>query len=255
LSLVTNLSGEGALMNVMLAFAVGGLVGDVFLHLLPHAFHPHSHHEHEHEHENHHEHGHGHELHHARVVNVGLSVIAGFMAFYCLEKFMRSGQNQHNHSHQHSHESIHFAAYLNLIADSLHNFTDGLAIAAAFHLSRTLGITTTLACFFHEVPHEIGDFAILIRSGFSRTRAVAMQLVTACAAVLGAMAGNAINGMDEFIGMILPFTAGGFIYIAMVGIVPELLQAGSKQRKVVAVGEVLAMALGVYLMAVIAYYE
>jgi zinc transporter 7 len=318
-----------ATLNTLVSFAVGSLLGDVFLHLLPHAFAPHSHeHEHEHEHEHHHYHA-EYEHDHTRGLYIGLAVLAGFMTFFSIERGMRllneseGGHRHHHHSHQHTTDdnyngctddnelhggqssavktptkskgrkrrsakstdnqqtstvtncntiskatnaslSLKLSAYLNLLADATHNFTDGLAVAAAFYASRSLGITTAVACFFHEIPHEIGDYAILLRSGFSRFRAAMAQAITA----LGAFAGTAVgiwlksninkssigDSGGEDIDLVMPFTAGGFIYVATVGVVPELLAArGVTIRQSIA--QLLAMSVGVGLMALIALNE
>ncbi|KAI9594163.1 ZIP zinc transporter-domain-containing protein [Syncephalis fuscata] len=268
-----------------MSFAVGSLLGDVFLHLLPHAFAPHSHeHEHEHEHEHSHEHGHKHEHSHdnhdhdhTRGLYIGLAVLGGFMTFFSIDRGMRllsgSSEGGHSHSHHHSSEdeksqghssavassdnnnnstgrkpngsstntasfSLQLSAYLNLLADATHNFTDGLAMAAAFYAS-------PVACFFHEIPHEIGDYAILLRSGFGRFRAAAAQAITA----LGHLPAL-LNDVD----LVMPFTAGGFIYVATVGVVPELLAArGVTLRH--SIMQVIAMSIGVALMTLIALNE
>jgi zinc transporter 7 len=265
-----------SVLNSLVAFAIGGLLGDVFLHLLPHAFSPHDHHGHADEHRGHahthehgeHEHGHsdhGHEHHddeHTRNMRIGLSVLGGFMLFFLLEKIMRALGRVHSHEEDTEKKtptptgSLQLAAYLNLLADAMHNFTDGLAIAAAFHTSRALGITTTIACFFHEIPHEVGDFVILIRSGFSRQQAILMQVVTAFGAMAGVLVGNYLGSLDASVSqVILPATAGGFVYIATVGVVPELLENTKPSKWLGVISEVAMMSLGVALMAWIALNE
>ncbi|CAH8630405.1 unnamed protein product [Heterobilharzia americana] len=134
--------------------------------------------------------------------------------------------------------------YLNLAADFTHNFTDGLAIGGSFLVSRNVGFLTTFTVLLHELPHEIGDYAILIQSGFSSRKAMLLQLVTAIGALLGASVsllaarvgfGSVIPDADLLpditddivISRILPFTAGGFIYIAMTSVLPDLLTANS----------------------------
>jgi len=137
--------------------------------------------------------------------------------------------------------SIRLGAYLNLIADFTHNITDGLAMSASFYTSPTIGATTTMAVFFHEIPHEVGDFALLIQSGFSKRAAMGAQFVTAIGALLGTVIGIVIQ---EFGGsstnpvsnvglfgtslqwgdMLLPFTAGTFLYVGTVAVIPELLE-------------------------------
>ncbi|CAG8457871.1 10199_t:CDS:2 [Paraglomus brasilianum] len=178
--------------------------------------------------------------------------------------------------------SIRLSAYLNLIADATHNFTDGLAMAASFYASPSVGATTTVAVFFHEIPHEIGDYAILVQSGFTKRYALLSQFGTALGAFLGTFAGIAIEeysrgdhpaGEKGFnvgdVGdgiwgtsvhmsdLVIPFTAGGFIYIATVGVIPELLEVSGKFGKDIKQGitEFVAMLIGIGMMAVIAWNE
>lgn len=142
-------------------------------------------------------------------------------------------------------QSIKLSAYLNLIADFTHNITDGLAMSSSFYASPTLGATTTVAVFFHEIPHEVGDFALLIQSGFSKKRAMGAQFVTAAGAFLGTCLGIAVQEMGKtsdtpggprdmglagtglgWGDLLLPFTAGTFLYVGTVAVIPELLETG-----------------------------
>ena len=197
-----------SLLNVLLAFASGSLLGDAFLHLIPHALHPHDHSSPD---EHHHEHAHAPHDHSAHTM-VGLWILAGILVFLLVEKAVRSvngGASSHTHSHGGSQpavdsstaakkkndaptadkdkekekkgksapvavaeEQIQVAGYLNLAADFAHNFTDGLAIGASFLAGQNIGIITTLTILFHEIPHEIGDFAILIQSGCSKKKVI-----------------------------------------------------------------------------------
>ena len=224
------------LLKIMLAFASGGLLGDAFLHLIPHAMmaaQPEEGHGHSHSHG--HSHGEGAE-HGPHDMSVGLGVLAGVLAFLCVEKFVRIMKGGHGHSHNitpvekkteekkkdseekkkkkakdsdneeteekeekkkdidkkvekkeeaSEEDDIKVAGYLNLAADCFHNFTDGLAVGASFLAGESIGMITTLTILFHEVPHEIGDFAILIQSGVPRNKAIALQLLTAVGAVTG----------------------------------------------------------------------
>ena len=168
-------------------------------------------------------------------------------------------------------QSIRLSAYLNLIADFTHNITDGLALSSSFYASPTLGATTTVAVFFHEIPHEVGDFALLIQSGFSKRAAMSSQFVTALGAFLGTCLGIAIqelgkaspNDLKSGISnaglagtglgwgdMLLPFTAGTFLYVGTVAVIPELLETGPNKgeelRKTLM--QFAAMALGAGIM-------
>jgi len=148
---------------------------------------------------------------------------------------------------------IKVAGYLNLAADFTHNFTDGLAIGASYLAGRPVGIVTTITVLLHEIPHEIGDFAILVQSGCSKKKAMFLQLLTA----VGALSGTVVSLMAEGAGeaataWILPFTAGGFIYIATVSVIPDLLQNSTFWQSVT---EIIALLAGVYMMVLIAKYE
>lgn len=278
------------LLKVLLSFASGGLLGDAFLHLIPHALEPHSHHgdgDHGHSHasEESHDHGHSHGAAHGHMMSVGLWVLGGIIAFLVVEKFVRLLKGGHGHSHGHSHAAakekdsdgeeekeqkkeeekvpkkeekkgtdIKVSGYLNLAADFTHNFTDGLAIGASFLVSPAVGAVTTLTILLHEVPHEIGDFAILVQSGCTKRKAMCLQLLTA----LGALAGTACSLLAEGVGAaatawILPFTAGGFVYIATVTVLPELLAGRSSFGQ--SLMEILALLFGVGMMVLIAEYE
>lgn len=168
-------------------------------------------------------------------------------------------------------QSIRLSAYLNLIADFTHNITDGLALSSSFYASPTLGATTTVAVFFHEIPHEVGDFALLIQSGFSKKAAMSSQFVTALGAFLGTCLGIAVEELGKvsssdtksgvrYAGlagtglgwgdMLLPFTAGTFLYVGTVAVIPGLLETGpnktEEMRKTLM--QFAAMALGAGIM-------
>ncbi|XP_010568223.1 PREDICTED: zinc transporter SLC39A7 [Haliaeetus leucocephalus] len=200
-----------ALLKLLLSFAAGGLLGDAFLHLIPHALAPHTHH----------------------------------------------GDSGHVHAepggHGHSHHAMEGSGYLNLAADVAHNFTDGLAIGASFLAGTGLGMVTAVTVLLHELPHEVGDFAILVQSGCSKRKAMRLQLVTA----LGAVAGAACSLLAERAGEaamlgVLPFTAGGFIYVGTVSVIPELLRDAGPFQSLL---QVLGLLAGVAMMVAIAHYE
>lgn len=279
------------LLKVLLSFASGGLLGDAFLHLIPHALEPHSAHSHAdpaHAPPADESHGHSHGAAHGHMMSVGLWVLCGIIAFLVVEKFVRllKGGDGHAHSHAAAKEKdsdgedgktekkkeekkggkskgqlkkdkssdIKVSAYLNLAADFTHNFTDGLAIGASFLVSPAVGAVTTLTILLHEVPHEIGDFAILVQSGCTKRKAMGLQLLTA----LGALAGTSCSLLAEGVGAaatawILPFTAGGFVYIATVTVLPELLAGRSSFGQ--SLMEMVALLFGVGMMVLIAEYE
>eukprot|EP00095_Tigriopus_kingsejongensis_P001093 maker-scaffold193_size270907-snap-gene-1.21 protein:Tk01093 transcript:maker-scaffold193_size270907-snap-gene-1.21-mRNA-1 annotation:"histidine-rich membrane protein ke4 homolog 2-like" len=297
-------------LKVLLSFASGGLLGDAFLHLIPHAImaqearqgdqggHGHSHGSHGHSHDGE---GHSHDM------TVGLGVLGGILAFLVVEKVVRIySDGGHGHSHGGDSkpkevkndsegktkkespkkkdkksddeteeskskddekkkdqdkkepqvkevEEVRVAGYLNLFADFFHNFTDGLAIGASFLAGRSIGWVTTFTILFHEIPHEIGDYAILIQSGVKPFKAKCLQLLTAVGAFAGCVCSLLAEGVDETVtAFILPFTAGGFIYIATVSVIPELLEGATLKQSIV---EILALLAGVLMMVIIAQYE
>ena len=144
-------------------------------------------------------------------------MILGFILFFLIEKILHW-----RHCHE-EHCQIHSFAYINLFGDSVHNFIDGLIIAASFVASIPLGITTTLAVALHELPQEIGDFGVLVYAGFKRSKALLMNFLTAITAVLGGLIGFYLSSYAEsFMMFLLPFAAGGFLYISASDLVPEL---------------------------------
>jgi zinc transporter 7 len=296
----------------MVAFAVGGLLGDTLFHLLPEIFLGED------------------SPDHTRFVLVepnknlllGLAILVGFLTFVAMDKTLRiatggGGAHDHGHGHAHAHESEDTAAttgarakgncelkkrkaqsgadpaepqgnndekeinpsvklggYLNLIADFTHNITDGLALSSSFYASPTIGATTTVAVFFHEIPHEVGDFALLVQSGFSKRKAMGAQFVTAIGAFLGTLIGIAVQELGGSSGsgsisgassassagllgtgltwgdMLLPFTAGTFLYVGTVAVIPELLETGKDKKAEVkkTVTQFMAMAVGAGIM-------
>jgi zinc and cadmium transporter len=176
-----------------IGFSAGGLLGGAFLHLLPEA------------------------LEQAESQVVFIYLILGFVSFFILERYLHW---------RHCHEglcSVHAFSYLNLIGDSIHNFSDGLIIAASFLVSIRFGIITSLVIILHEIPQEIGDFGVLVYGGFSKFKALYYNFVTALSCVIGAMLGYFISAnIQNFSLFLLSFTAGGFIYIAACDLVPEL---------------------------------
>jgi zinc and cadmium transporter len=176
----------------LIGFASGSLIGGAFIHLLPEA------------------------IEEAGQVTF-YYVVVGIIFFFVMEKFLYW---------RHCHEGkcpVHVFAYLNLVGDGIHNFIDGMIIAASFILSYDLGFTTTLAVIFHEIPQEIGDFGVLLYGGFGKRKALVYNFVSALTAVAGSLVtyylASYIQGVEKFL---VPFAAGGFIYIAATDLMPEL---------------------------------
>lgn len=181
------------ILILLIGFSAGGLIGGAFLHLLPEA------------------------LEQAESQIVFPYLILGFIAFFVLERYLHW---------RHCHDgvcTVHAFTYLNLIGDGIHNFTDGLVIGASFIVSIHFGIITALVIILHEIPQEIGDFGVLIYGGFSKFKALYYNFLTALTCVLGTIIGYLVSAnMRNFSLFLLPFTAGGFIYIAACDLVPEL---------------------------------
>lgn len=311
-------------LSILVSFAVGGLLGDVFLHLLPQTFL-----------------GEIPEegvkfvlVDERRNTLLGLAIFFGFTFFVVLDKTMRvlngneeshSHSPSHSHSHSHSHSqsqshssnnlaiatarqegksenlrkrlsknsskekvpeeevkeskevasSARLSAYLNVMADFSHNVTDGLALSATFYASKNAGAVACLAVCLHEIPHQVGDFALLIKGGFTKSRALKAQLVTCSGAYLGTLLGIVMNhfsgntpdnirsdysglfGTNVTIGdLTLPFSAGAFLYIATIGVIPEILESGQElsggyDRAKQAIIQFIAMIAGIGVMFVI----
>lgn len=288
--LESNAPQHRALLRLLLSFAAGGLLGDAFLHLIPHALVPHTHHEDDGHPldvtEGTHGHGHSHQgPAQGRMQTVGMWVLGGIVAFLVVEKGVRHLKGGHGHSHgpkekesdgeeeeeeeegegeqrsggsggrrgRHDGNAMQVSGYLNLAADVAHNVTDGLAIGASFVAGPTVGTVTALTVLLHEVPHEVGDLAILVQSGCSKKQAMRLQLLTA----LGAVGGAGCSLLAEGVGAaatlwILPFTAGGFIYVGTVAVLPQLLREDVPMQSLLQLAALLA---GVAMMAAIAQWE
>ncbi|KAI0207264.1 Zinc transporter ZIP13 [Lamellibrachia satsuma] len=305
-------------LHLLLSFAVGGLLGDVFLHLLPEAW------------------AHINAGDHSKQMTVGLWVLVGIFSFMLIEKVFpddapegadsvtqqktntshtdgyemcRDCLHKRNHSHQrvlrsplenknsnsncfycqHDHKNgstvvnngcsnngttkqhigeygsssearnlcskqhIKTSGWLNLFANAIDNFTHGLAVAGSYCVGTKTGMLTTLAILLHELPHEVGDFAILLRSGFNRWQAAKAQLITASGALIGALTALIAESAQEAgdrTAWILPFTAGGFIYIALVSVVPELMKETNWRESL---KQILLLCSGIIVMALVTY--
>lgn len=212
----------------LISLSAGALLGDVFLHLLPEMIH---------------EQG-------GFTQSASLFVLAGIVLFFLLEKYIiwhhhHDIETPEDHaSHQHSH--THSIGVMNLVGDGLHNLIDGMVIGASFLISVPVGIATTIAVVLHEIPQEIGDFGVLIHSGYSVKKALLLNFLTALLSVLGA-AGVVLLAADVevLMNMIIPLTAGGFIYIAGSDLIPELKKDAAKEQTFL---QLLSLLLGMGLM-------
>lgn len=220
-------------LKYLLAFAVGGLLGDVFLHLLPETY--------QHVLDSGEEDG---------LARVGMATLTGILAFLVLEKVLEMSNPETNPELREK-ENRKIVGYLNLLANCTDNLLHGLAVGSSFLSSTRLGITTTAAILLHEIPHEFGDFAILLKSGFDRGEAARAQISTALVGLLGALVALAFetsDGLEALLMYILPFTAGGFLNIALVSVVPELMQ---ERRPWPALGQFLSLLAGIMAMSLL----
>jgi len=209
------------IVEILVGFATGALFGDAFLHLLPES------------------------IEKLEFPLLGILILIGIFLFFILEEFIcwRHCHLETSGSHPHP------VAFMNLIGDALHNFFDGLAIGVSFLTNFSLGITTTLAIIFHEIPQEIGDFGVLVYAGLSQKKAIFLNLLTALTAVLGAVLPFVLKLNFGQLNIFLPIISGGFIYIAGSDLVP-LIKNQDKNQKSLKKSFVflLAMILGAALM-------
>lgn len=203
------------ILLMLVALSAGGLMGGAFLHLMPEAM----------EKSN---------------PYLFLYVLVGFILFFFIEKILHW-----KHCHQKGCK-IHSFAYMNLLGDTVHNFIDGLIIAAGFVVDIYLGIITTLTVALHEVPQEIGDFGVLLYGGFKKVKALTINFVTALAAVLGGLFGYFLfNHIASLVTFLLPFAVGGFVYIAASDLIPEIRKETSLKKSLGSIG---IFILGILLM-------
>ena len=171
-----------------------------------------------------------------------------FISFFLLERFLHW-----RHCHDEAHLTRHTIGYMNLVGDGIHNFIDGLLIAASFAAGDTLGLVAVLAIALHEIPQEIGDFGVLLHSGFTRTRALVANVLVSLTAVFGGVLGYSLSHQTEiFASYLVPIAAGGFLYIAGADLIPELKE-GKTSKKTLAT--ILMFILGIVLMSLISHHE
>lgn len=177
--------------------------------------------------------------------------LAGIIIFFILEKLICW-----RHCHiQTSGEHPHHLGLMNLIGDGLHNFIDGMVITGAFLVNSHLGLITTIAVIAHEIPQEIGDFGVLIHAGYSRSKALFLNFLIALTAIFGAGLALLIGRQTEnFTAVILPFTAGSFIYIATADLIPELKKDNRLLKSLGQLGSIL-LGVGIMLLMKIFFSE
>ncbi|OGM90270.1 hypothetical protein A2755_03700 [Candidatus Wolfebacteria bacterium RIFCSPHIGHO2_01_FULL_48_22] len=199
------------LLFILVSFAVGTLLGDVFFHLVP-------------------------ELYSAEgggaasPLAVSGFLLGGICLFFVLEHVLH--WHHYHHGMEESH-AAHPSAYVNIAADALHNFVDGLIIGASFLVSMPVGIATTLAVIFHEIPQELGDFGILVNAGFTRAKALFFNFFSATFAIIGGVIAILIgSAFEEFAPALIAITAGGFTYLALTDLMPKLHEDIKPRRSI-----------------------
>ena len=204
---------------LLVSFSAGALLGDAFIHLLPEA---------------------------AEMTGFGLNIslytLMGIFAFFILEKIIHWRHCHIPTSTKHPHPY----GTMNLVGDAFHNFIDGMIIAGSYLVSIPLGFATTLAVIAHEIPQEVGDFGILLHAGYSKGKALFFNFLSALTAVLGAvitvLIGTKIGNLTT---ILVPFTAGGFIYIAGSDLLPELNKECDPRKSVL---QLIGILVGVIVM-------
>lgn len=183
-----------SILLLLVSLSAGALIGGAFIHLLPEA------------------------AEKFKTDDLFPMVLTSFILFFLVEKLM-----YWRHCHHSKNCDVHTFGYMNLLGDSVHNLIDGFILAAAFLTDTGLGIITTLAVALHEIPQEIGDFGVLLYSGFSKKSALIANFLVALMVVVGGILGYFLSFVvSDFVPILLPIAAGGFIYIAASDLMPEI---------------------------------
>lgn len=217
----------------LVALAAGALFGDAIIHLIPESF----------------------ELS-VNPAAISFYILLGIITFFVLEKFLHWS---HQHlvekcgNDEHCHPPIKPFGYLSIIADGAHNLIDGLIIGASYLISVELGIATTLAVILHEIPQELGDFAILIQAGFSKFKVILFNLLSASVAVIGTLIALILGEQTAALTTaLLPIAGGGFLYLAGSDLVPELHKTADLKKSIL---QFSAMTAGIVLMFALLFMD
>jgi len=217
---------------VLISLAIGALLGDAFIHLIPEAF--------------------------AKMdaTTTGLLIIGGILLFLVFEKIL------HWHHHLSGEgtsycdqgickpgDKIHPVGHIVIVSDGVHNFLDGIIIGASYLVSIEVGIATTIAVILHEIPQEIGDFGVLLHAGFSKMKALLVNLFSALLAIVGAVVVLLLNESAEtIVRWLVPISAGGFIYIAASDLIPEMQKIKEAKHSLLQIAAILIGVLGMFLL-------
>jgi zinc and cadmium transporter len=213
-------------ISLFISLAVGALLGDAFIHLIPEIFRD-----------------------SPNPVWASLSIIIGILLFFIVEKFL----HWHHHGDDTEINHIHPVGKLLLFTDGFHNLIDGVIIGVSFLISIPVGIATALAVVLHEIPQEIGDFAVLIHSGYDKKRALFLNFISALTAIVGVIIALVFGSIAEtFTLWVLPIAAGGFIYIAVADLIPELQKTKDLKYSIL---QILTVLVGILAMVVLIFLE
>ncbi len=211
---------------LFISIAVGALLGDALIHLIPEALET-----------------------TPNVTLTSLLIIAGVLIFFILEKFL----HWHHHGEDKDDDAVHPVGKLILFSDGVHNFMDGIIIGASFLVSVPVGIATTIAVILHEIPQEIGDFAVLLHAGYAKKRALLLNFFSALFSILGMSLVFLVGGISEYADLwFVPLAAGGFIYIAVADLIPELHKTKEARYSI---AQIFAVMIGVLAMVALTFLE
>lgn len=228
------------MLFVLVSIAAGAMFGDALIHLIPESF-----------------------KEGGNAASVSLSILLGIVSFFVLEKFLRwkhihtvedgTGEEIHAEALAHEGASVAPLGHLVLVSDGMHNFIDGIIIGGSYLISIEVGIATTIAIVLHEIPQEISDFGILLHAGFSKTKAILMNFLSALTSIVGAGIALIVGGsIDALLPMIAAFAAGSFLYIAGSDLVPEIHKTSDPKRSVI---QFAAIIFGIGIMFLLLFVE
>lgn len=210
----------------LVSFAAGGLIGDVFIHLLPEIV----------------------EEAGSFTLSISLFILLGVVVFFILEKLV----HWHHYHLPHTKSETHPFAITNLIGDGFHNLIDGIIIGASYLVSIPVGIATTVAVIVHEIPQEIGDFGVLLQAGYTKKKALIANFITALTAIIGVIIAFLLSSIEGITAILIPFAAGGFIYIAGADLIPELHKEFGIRKSI---GQLFAFLAGIGVMLLLILLE